>query len=151
MENSLDGVSEKFVEQMGLVFEAEGLPRISGKILGLLVIEGGPFSLSDISQVLQVSRGSVSTNTRLLEGIGMVERTSRPGDRQSFYQLAPDPYARLLRGSLQRMAKAHRVVKTAQEDLPKKRKDSQQRLEEFSNFYATFIDGYEKILDTLES
>ena len=33
--------SQKFVEKMGLLFEADGMPRIAGRVLGLLMLVAG--------------------------------------------------------------------------------------------------------------
>jgi len=144
-----DSAISTFTEQMGLVFEAEGLPRISGKIFAYLVVGDEAFSLAELSEKLQVSRGSISTNTRLLENIGMVERVSRPGDRQSYYSITENPYARLLEGSIQRLRKAHRVVENAESELFAGDESALEKLGELSNFYGRFIEGYESILSKL--
>ena len=70
---------QRFVEEVGLLWERDGLPRISGKIVALLIVEDREFDLEELADRLQVSRGSVSTNTRLLESHGVLRRTSRPG------------------------------------------------------------------------
>lgn len=80
----------EFIEQMGLMYEEDGLPRIGGRIFGLLVLREGPFSLDDMTEVLGVSKTSASTNSRLLERMGFLVRTSKPGDRRDFYRMAPD-------------------------------------------------------------
>ena len=95
--------NQQFIEKMGLFFEADGAPRISGRILGLLLLTPGDCSLDDLADELQVSKASVSTNARLLESWGAVERTSRPGDRRDYYRIADDVEARMLERRLERM------------------------------------------------
>jgi len=75
----------RFIESMGLYFESLGIPRIGGRILGLLMIAHEPLSADDITKILKVSRGSVSTNLRLLEGTGMLEKTSILHDRITYF------------------------------------------------------------------
>ena len=150
-EMQVDAASQDFIESMGLVYQAEGLPRISGRILGLLTIGDRAFSLQELAEVLQVSRGSVSTNTRLLESFGMVERTAKPGDRQGFYQLAPEPYSRGLRGAVMRLSKAHQVVKTARGKVPKSAKGAHKNLAQMEGFYEVAVRGLEEMIDGLES
>ena len=111
--------SEKFIEGMGIVAQSDGLPRIAGRLIGLMVLEAGPFSFSDLATRLEVSRASISTNTRLLEDMGVIERIGRLGDRQDYFQLAKDPYAKLLHGLVFRMNKAEQLVGATQNDLPK--------------------------------
>ena len=131
-----EAVISEFVEQLGLIGEEDGLPRIAGRILGLLVIYGGPLSFAEIAQRLQVSRGSVSTNTRLLEHFGMVERVARPGERQDYFSLAPDPYYRLMRGLSDRKRRAQAIVNKAKDALPPDWSGAKKRLASLSSFYG---------------
>jgi DNA-binding transcriptional regulator GbsR (MarR family) len=74
-----------FIEGMGMYFEVQGIPRIGGRILGLLMIAHAPLSAEDIAATLHVSRGSLSTNFRLLLASGMVERVTAHGDRVTYF------------------------------------------------------------------
>jgi len=87
---------DDFIEKVGLICERDNLPRIAGRVLGFLIVEEGAFSLRELAERLQVSRASVSTNARMLTEIGLAERVARPGDRQDYYQLAPNPFHRML-------------------------------------------------------
>lgn len=69
----------RFVEQMGLICEADNPPRIAGRLFGLLIVEDGAYSLRQLADRLQVSRASVSTNARILTEIGIVERRPNRG------------------------------------------------------------------------
>ena len=64
----------KFVDRLGLAAEAEGLPRIAGRIMAFLLADGAAHNAADLAALLHVSRGSISTNTRLLERLGIIER-----------------------------------------------------------------------------
>jgi DNA-binding transcriptional regulator GbsR (MarR family) len=81
---------ENFVEAMGLHFEAEGVPRIGGRIYAFLLLQDEPCSLDDLAEHLAVSKTSVSTNARLLEQRGLLQRTTRPGDRRDYYTSSGD-------------------------------------------------------------
>lgn len=110
-----------FIERYGLLAEQDGLPRIAGRLIALLIVEDGPFSFSDLAERLQVSRGSISTNTRLLERYGLIERIARAGDRQDYFQITQDPWVRLLEAWLNRQAKTKQAVEAlleTGEDLP---------------------------------
>ncbi len=131
-----EAVISEFIEQLGLIGEADGLPRISGRILGLLVIYGGPISFAEIAERLQISRSSVSTNTRLLEHFGVIERVARPGERQDYFSLAPDPYYRLMTGIAERKRRARTIVDKTKEALPPDWGDAKKRLASLSAFYG---------------
>lgn len=111
MNTSRKAAVEEFVERMGLIAEGDGLSRIAGRIMGLMIIDGGPLSFTELAEQLAVSRGSISTNTRFLEHLGVIERVARRGDRQDYFQLATAPYVRLLQGSVDRAMKALSIVR----------------------------------------
>lgn len=105
----------RFVEDMGIVMEADGRPRIAGLILGWLLICEPPYqSFNDLVEALGVSKGSVSSMTRQLIEAGMIERYAVRGDRQTHYRIAPDAWVRVL----QRQARAlQQVAETAERGL----------------------------------
>ncbi|MDY7229509.1 GbsR/MarR family transcriptional regulator [Hyalangium rubrum] len=75
----------RFIESLGLHFEDQGIPRIGGRMLGLLMLAPKPLSLGTIAELLQVSPASVSTNVRRFHAKGLVQEISYPGDRRHYY------------------------------------------------------------------
>ena len=73
--NDEQQVEEKhFVEEVGLFFEQSGMPRMAGRILGwLLISDPSHQTTSELAEVLLASKGSISTMTRLLIRIGLIE------------------------------------------------------------------------------
>ena len=64
-----------FIEDISLYFEQMGLPRMAGRVLGVLLIAEPPQqSLNDLCEMLQASKSSVSTTTRLLIEMGLIDR-----------------------------------------------------------------------------
>ena len=96
MPNTTKDRETRFVERYGLIAEREGFSRIAGRIFGLLMLSPAELSLEEIAERLMVSRASVSTEARRLQDHGVIERTSRPGDRKDYYQIAPHHYLRSL-------------------------------------------------------
>lgn len=131
-------VATHFIERMGLLVEAEGMPRIAGRIFAFLILAKGPHSFSDLTEELGISKGSVSTNTRLLENLGLIERLTQPGQRQDFFQLKQAPYSELLRGIAQRTHTAIELIQQTRQSLPRQYSDSQPRLQELEQFYQCF-------------
>jgi len=78
---------EQFINSMGLYYEAAGGTNISGRILALLLISPGSLTAEQIAGTLKISRASVSTNIRMLQPPGLVERTLVPGDRRDYYRV----------------------------------------------------------------
>ena len=107
-------IADRFIEMLGHPAEADGLPRLTGQVWALLVLSEEPISAGAIADRLKISRGSVSTNTRLLETIGMSERRSKPGDRQTYYAMRDEPYSGFAEQAAERSAgNAHKVRSVA--------------------------------------
>ena len=147
---NLDPTAVDFIENMGLSLEAEGLPRIAGRMWGFFIICGGPCSFAELAQRLQVSRGSVSTNARLLRTLGILQRVARPGDRQDYYQLSDSPYVSLLNGYIERMKGTCITAETALQQLPAGHDAAKQRLHEMQDFYSTATQHTQELVDKLE-
>lgn len=143
-----DAVAD-FIDRMGIIAQADGLPPIAGRLMGFFVIHGGPVSFSELGERLQISRASVSNNTRLLEGLGVIERTSKPGDRQDYFRLAEAPYRRLLEGVVERMARASAAAEKAARDVPADWEGARRRLDELRDFYASAGENTRALLAAL--
>ena len=102
MKNHRQAEEQRFVEEVGLVLEQTGMPRMAGRILGRLIISEPPHQSTDqLTQVLMASRGSISSMTRLLIQIGLIERLSLPGVRHDYFRLRSDASQRMIRRGLE--------------------------------------------------
>jgi len=130
-----------FVEHVGIVFEQTGLPRMSGRILGWLLISDPPHqSMSQLVEALMASKGSISTSTRLLIQIGLIERLSLPGVRHDYFRLRPDAWQHMIRRGLEDEIKMVRqLAEYGLELLKDKTPLTQQWLEEMRDVY-TFLE-----------
>jgi DNA-binding transcriptional regulator GbsR (MarR family) len=99
---TLSPAVQRFIEAIGGYFTQYGLPRVAGRLLGLVMVVDRPLTLDDMAAALGVSRASISTNIRLIESVGFVERTTVPKDRRDYYQCSSDPWdARVRSGIVQ--------------------------------------------------
>jgi DNA-binding transcriptional regulator GbsR (MarR family) len=117
----MDASCHCFVDRLGLHAEADGLPRIAGRLFGTLLLSPEPRCLDDLAAELGVSKASVSTDCRRLHERGIVERVPMPGDRRDFYRLAPDFLAQIVRHSSRRWAALQELVASfaaAEADTP---------------------------------
>jgi DNA-binding transcriptional regulator GbsR (MarR family) len=100
-----------FVEEVGVVFEQTGLPRMAGRIFGWLLIAEPPYqSSAELAEVLMASKGSISTNTRLLMQLGLLERFIRPGERHDHFRLGEDALQRMIQRGLEEEIKLFRSI-----------------------------------------
>jgi DNA-binding transcriptional regulator GbsR (MarR family) len=137
----------QFIEDLGLSVEEEGMPRIAGRILGLLIVEEEPFHFDDIAQRLQVSRGSISTNTRLLEQLELIERFTLPGERKDFFRLAEGIHGRLLEKSLYRLRHRQSLILRCLDRLGSDNESARANLERMNRFYRLAEESTESFID----
>ncbi len=108
----------RFIESMGLYFESSGIPRIGGRILGLLMIAHEPLSADDIAKILKVSRASLSTNLRMLTASGLVEKTSVLHDRATYYVFPDASLERRMQAGIQSSQVFKKVTEQGLAALP---------------------------------
>jgi len=141
----MDDAKHRFIEHLGLMTQSEGAPRIAGQILGYLIVEGAPRTLQQMTEALSISKGSASTNARLLEFKGSVRRVSRMGQRQDAYEAVHDPGIQTLTGMAQRFRSHADAVSAMAAEFSEEDSDARERVERFSHFYrqsADFIDEW---------
>jgi DNA-binding transcriptional regulator GbsR (MarR family) len=139
--------TDTIVERMGRHFEAEGVPRIGGRLYGHLLLQSEPKSLDDLAAELRVSKTSVSTNARLLEGTRLVERITKPGDRRDYYQAAPDQ-TKTLEFRLEHLRQLVELLQDAQRVVPGNDGVVQRRLTGMERFTGEAVDALEALLAT---
>jgi len=140
------GVRERFIEEVGLAAEADGLPRIAGRLFGHLLLSPGPCTLDEIADALNVSKGSVSTDARLLLRHGWLRRTSRAGDRKDYYEMAPDFFAGIVAYRLERWDALHDLVAASIPDFTDESPAVRGRLEYLDEVQAFFVAGMRQLL-----
>ncbi len=147
---SYEETRSEFIEKTGLISQGEGLPRIAGRVFGMLIFDGEMVSFGDLATHLKVSRASISTSVRILEERGLVRRMTKPGERQDYFQLAPNPYATMLDGIKRRtMSTFDDITETIQKLPPDC--DAIERLTAYSNFYASTTKALSAVLSDLNT
>lgn len=148
MVKKFTNVESEFIESMGLTAQADGFPRIAGRIMGAMILSTEPLSGEELADSLQISRGSVSTNSRLLLTLGVVELKSVPGERKDYYGLADQPFMALFAGQANRSAATAKMVSSAQKKInsPLARK----RLAEFARFHQLMAETFNRLQKEFE-
>jgi DNA-binding transcriptional ArsR family regulator len=137
-----------YVEEWGFFFDRWGLPRTAGRVWGWLsVCEPPEQSAQDLVQVLQVSKASISTNIRLLEGLGLVERASKPGARQGYYRLRADAFESIMRQRIGGVTQARVLAQRGIDLLGSGDPGRAKRLEATRDFYAFLEREMEVLLE----
>lgn len=141
---------ERFVDRAGMLWEEDGLPRIAGRIFGLSLLSEEPLSLDEIASALQVSKGSVSTDTRLLERLGFLERTAKPGDRKDYYRSTDRSFERAIAERIRRMHQLEDLIESAR-DIPVASPVVRERLANHHFAFKHITTALERALEALEA
>jgi hypothetical protein len=128
---------ERFVEELGIQFELEGgTPRMVGRVLGwLLVCEPPEQSAAELAERLQASKSSISTATRVLLRMGMIERMRIRGERFDRFIALPQAWDEYLWREEQFSA-PRRVLRLGMEALGDEPPTRRARLQELDSIYA---------------
>jgi len=110
---------ERFVEEIGLVFDSMHLPRMAGRVLGAILLgpADGP-TAADLAGTLQASKGSISNMTQLLIHYRFVERTVRAGDRRDRFVIKSGAWARMMLWRLELLQRLQELAGDGLELLP---------------------------------
>jgi DNA-binding transcriptional regulator GbsR (MarR family) len=136
-----------FIEKFCMVAEQDGFPRIAGRLMGFLLLKQGPYTLDELADELQISKTSASTNARLLEQYGVIERVTRTGDRRDFYQLSDDHWEKMFDIAMKRMQRFHDVLDKTIESLPATEEYGRRRLVEAQRFHAFILEHLDERIE----
>jgi HTH-type transcriptional regulator, glycine betaine synthesis regulator len=92
MTDSSIQIKQGFVEALSQISRFWGFPKGVGAVFGVLYLSPNPISLDDIAVQTGLTKGAVSTDVRSLARMGLVQRSSRLGDRKDYYVAETDFY-----------------------------------------------------------
>jgi DNA-binding transcriptional regulator GbsR (MarR family) len=142
-----------FIEEVGVVFEQTGLPRMAGRLFGWLLISDPPYqSPSQLAEVLHASKGSISTSIRLLTQMGFIERQVIAGSRHDHFRLPEDAIKKIIRHGLEQEIKMFRKLSERGLELtkaiPAKRKawlkEIQSRYSYLEKAFPALLEKYDR-------
>jgi len=145
--SSIDEQLSNYVEACGRLFERWGLPRTAGRVWGWLhVCEPPRQTARQLVDALHVSKGSISTNTRLIESLGLLERIGVHGSRQGHYRLRDDAFDAILSMRIKGAKEARDVADKGLQVLESAEPVRKRRLEHQREFYAFLVRELETLL-----
>jgi DNA-binding transcriptional regulator GbsR (MarR family) len=132
------GWQDTFVEELGALGPELGLPRATMRITAWMMVCDPPEqSARRIQNGVHLSAAAVSAATRQLLAAGMLERVSRPGDRQTYYRLAAGSWDAPLEAKLRALSRLRHV---ADKGIAAARNQADYRLIEMRDAFAFFED-----------
>ena len=135
---SQDQQEREFVEKVGLFMESSGMPRMAGRLVGLLLICDPPaLSSAQLAAALSASKGSISTNTRLLMAGGLIEKVAMPGERGTYFRVRTNAWEQIIEEQVAAVSAFRQLLDSGIAMIPDPTR--RQRLEDAREFY-TFME-----------
>jgi DNA-binding transcriptional regulator GbsR (MarR family) len=140
-----------FIEDIGLFFEQMGMPRMAGRILGVLLIsDPAAQSITDLSEKLKASKSSISIMARLLVENGLIERVASPVPRRDYYRFKPGGWILYMRQWLGLMAALHQIAERGIALMQDKPPALKERLQEAHDLFSFVEQEFPALLEALE-
>jgi DNA-binding transcriptional regulator GbsR (MarR family) len=140
-----------FIEDFGHLFEESGHPQMAGRILGCLLISDQPYlSSKELSEILQASKGSLSTMTRFLLQMGLIERVGLPGHRRDYFQIKSSAWTQLVRHAVYELSALRKMAERGLELMEGQDTEIKQRLQEAHDLFSYMEREYPLLIERWE-
>jgi len=118
MDELLKNAHENFIQGLSRISQFWGFPKAMGAIFGAIYLSPEPISLDQLVEQVNVTKGTVSTNVRALERLGMVHQQVQIGERKDYY-VAETDFWKIVRGILKEREKNEfdRAIHSVDESL----------------------------------
>lgn len=147
MAKTLSTLERNLVEEFGNIYEAYGLKRLKGLIVGLLMTRTEPVSLDDMTALLRRSKGPISSAVRELANIGLIRKVEGPENRRDYYVAHPDLFYNNFKFNMATVRKnkatAERFLAIMRDNDADKHDVAIQNLEHMRAFYTLMEAFYE--------
>jgi len=142
---------KQFIEDIGILYGEMGFPRMAGRIFGwLLLCEPPHQSAEQLATIVEASKGSISSMTRLLIQTGMVEKIGIPGKRDNYYRIRSGSWSELMKNRLPHLTAMRKLAEKGLGLIAERTPESRQRLQELRDFYAFLEREIPSLLDRYE-
>ncbi|MDA3793547.1 MAG: hypothetical protein PF545_07890 [Elusimicrobia bacterium] len=144
----------KFANNMGMLASRFSLNSTVGQLYGLLYMSPEPVSLNEMVKKLAISKGSASTNIRILESWGAVKKVWVDNSRKDYYEADPNTLdiikQRVIEGLHRRLNETKSSIDMVNNSLEGKNRYSAQREQFYKKRLQKTRKMYEQVNDLLE-
>lgn len=150
VKKDLDEKSRKYIADAGSFYEKSGISKISGQIIGWLMIADPPHqTMKDLTDVLEVSKSSISTNIRFIISVGFIKKFSMVGKRQDYYRINHGVWKDAFGKKLVSIMEFKTLIQRSLDIVPKKA-SSRKVIEEMAAMYSFYEDAFASMQDKWE-
>lgn len=137
----------QFIEEMGELFVRSGSPRMAGRVWGyLLIAESHLLSAGELADALDASGSSISSATRLLISLGMLDRIRVPGERRDYFTIHHGAVLNLVRRPFEALTRARDLAARAVVTFAD-REEALPHLRELHDVYGWFENEFSALVE----
>ena len=143
---------KRLIEEYGLLFEMEGAPRMVGRIIGYLMLSPSALvSSAELTEALQVTKGAISTTSRLLIQMELIERVNVIGDRRDYFRLKQRPWSHSFKRELHLYSAYRRIAEQGLQLMEDCTPDRKEALQEMYELYTFFENEFPALISRWEA
>ena len=149
----LENARQTFIQGLSRISAFWGFPKAMGAIYAALYLSQNPLSLDELVAQVEVTKGSVSTNVRALERLGMVHPHISIGERKDYYTAETD-FWKIVRGMLMEREKTEfdHALQAVDQSLELARRAETDPVEaDQARFYVTRLTAIHTFFRTLDN
>jgi len=144
-------LKNQFIQDYGEGYQMFGLPKLMGRIIGLLLYSGKALSLDEITEELNVSKGPVSQITSRLRDHNLIKRIWVPGTRKDYYQAESEIFGNAFHNRMVLQKKNLLLAKKYQRLLKNEQSEETDafkvNMNEMAEFYELMMEHYQRFYD----
>ena len=135
----------RFAEAMGSFFESGGMPRMAGRVWAILLVTDSPhMSAAELQEAVPASAGSISSATRLLLNLGLIERVPVRGERRDYFAPRRGAVYDIIRMRLRQLTAVEDLISVALEQFGD-RPHARDHLDEIHDVYHWYAREFPKL------
>ena len=144
-------LEQQFIEDVGIYCDQLGMPKMAGRIFArLLICDPRHQSQQELADYLQASKGSISTSSRMLIQLGIMERVCFPKDRNDYYRIKSNVWPEHFRSQMDRFIVFKKLIARGLDILKNSPKTKKDRLSEMWDFYCWLEEEVPRLFDRWE-
>ncbi len=156
---------DRVIESIAKNMDLYGVPPSIGRLYGTMFFHGGPMTLDEMKESLQMSKTSMSTGIKTLMDLNCVEKVWIKGSRKDLYQTKEDwqqifidyfsnQWRKAVHSNLDALQKSkrelHRILEDVQEDLTDADLDETHGALQKIEFAISYYQWLDETIDKIE-
>ena len=136
----------RFVDDVTALLVPWGMPQMSARIYGYLLLHSHPVSLDQLTRDMEISKSTASVAARLLESHMLIKRKAEKGTKRVFYVIS-DSSSGLLTEKSNLLGEFGRLLETRADEVAIG--DAASKMRAIGRFYLSMREAIDKLVREL--